>query len=88
MTLFAFSSASIIGTELENERESVVIRWDPPGNHFVVVETESSGEIRTAYIRTDNGVAEKSVRVVKMVEEESGAWGGAWMRTVFLDSSA
>jgi hypothetical protein len=48
MTLFTFSSASIIGTELDNERESVVIRWDPPGNHFAVVETESSGEIRTA----------------------------------------
>lgn len=46
---------------------------------------ESGGGIGRAEIRTDDGVAEKCVGVVEMVEEESGAWGGAWMRGEFFN---
>jgi len=77
MTLFAFWFTPIINTEFENERESIVIRCDPSGDHFMIVEMKSGGGIGRTEIRTDDGVAEKCVGVVEMVEKENGAWGGA-----------
>jgi len=43
----------------------------------MIVEMKSGGGIGRTEIRTDDGVAEKCVGVVEMVEEENGAWGGA-----------
>lgn len=45
-----------------------MIRWDPLSDHFMIVEMKSGGGIGRAEIRTDDGVAEKCVGVVEMVE--------------------
>jgi squalene cyclase len=51
----------------------------------VIVEMKSGGGIGRSEIRTDDGVAEKCVGVVELVKEESGTWGGAWVRGEFFD---
>lgn len=58
---------------------------DGTGEHFAVVEAESSGEVGFASVGADDGVAVKSVGVVEMIEKESGAWESDGMGAEFFD---
>lgn len=75
--LLAFYLGGAVGAELDEEWEGVVVRWDPPGEHSVVVEVEGSGEVGGAGVGADDGVAEEGIGGVEVVEEGDGALGGA-----------
>lgn len=49
-----------------------MIRVNESRNHFVIVETESTEEIGSRSIASHDGVTEKSIGSVHVIEDEDG----------------